>query len=608
MTEAELERQAYFEAFILQNKQNGKELDPRLFNQEEKAKFKESDLKEWKSWLQNGVIKRLTPEEASKVDRRNVFPAPVRIVRVNKGAMQGVLTPKSRIVIPGHLDPHLGSFRSDAPTVPWVVVQMAKSLGVIKSWLFLIFDVTTVFLSGKEVDRELVIKAPPEGLPACPEYGQTAVKPFELMRVCKSAYGLSEAPRLWYLRARELLVGIGFEELEMAKASFIMKKGSEVIAMLCLHVDDGLLVIKPSEAKRVKEQINSSFNIKERQEINEKGVTFLGVKTYVKDGIYYDDMTEYVDMIEYAKVETGVEEKLQGSQLPAFRRLIMQMRRPSHYVMPEFLYRTSELAQRVSIATGGDLKYANKLLESMKLAAKKGEALTKIYPLKGDPVFVSYFDASLGTSKTNQAQQGEIHFISTTSVYEKPSFANVIEFHSNKVHRVVRSSLAAEGCSMTSAGDKQLYSRVVFDAFLYGQTTVTSDWREKIRTPGCLITDAKGLHDHLHKTGGVASEKQAALDMLMMKQLIEKGVVQVKWTPTWKQLADPLTKDMVTILLEQFRRCGKLCLVQTSEDEKEETRRAGIRKAQRERRKARMKATVTLFSLDVMKSETSKRS
>ena len=154
---------------------------------------------------------------------------------------------------------------------------------------------------------------------------------------------------------------------------------------------------------------------------------------------------------------------------------------------------------------------------------------------------------------------------------------------------------------MTSAGDKQLYSRIIFDAFMFGRTEINSEWRAQIRTPGCLVTDAKGLHDHVQKTGGTASEKQTALDMLMTKQLVEQGTIEIRWTPTWKQLADPLTTDMVTSLLEAFRRHSKLCLIQTKEDEIEETRRAGIRKAQRERRKGRMKgATATLFSSDVM--------
>ena len=113
-----------------------------------------------------------------------------------------------------------------------------------------------------------------------------------------------------------------------------------------------------------------------------------------------------------------------------------------------------------------------------------------------------------------------------------------------------------------------------------------------------MITDAKGLHDHVHKTGGVATEKQAALDILLIKQLVEDQVLGLRWTPTWKQLADPLTKEMPGVLLESFRSKPVLCLVQTDEDVVEEARRANLRKAQRERRKARMKNLwVNTFSL-----------
>ena len=111
------------------------------------------------------------------MDPKNIFKAPARIVRVNKGAMQGLFQPKSRMVIPGHLDPHLGQYRSDAPTVMWVCVQLAKAVCATKKWRALTFDVTTAFLSGKEVEREVMIKAPPEGLPALPK------RPGELLRV-----------------------------------------------------------------------------------------------------------------------------------------------------------------------------------------------------------------------------------------------------------------------------------------------------------------------------------------------------------------------------------------------------------------------------------------
>ena len=601
---SEEDNQAFCEAYLLLNKANGKELEPKYFSDEEKKKFEEADRKEWMSWIENRVVRRLSAEEIAKVDKRLIFKAPARIVRVNKGVLDGILKAKSRMVIPGHLDPHLGDYRSDAPTTAWVAVQMAKCIAASRRWKASCFDVSTAFLSGKEVQREVYIRAPMDGLPACPQLGEKAVRPGELLRVCKSAYGLSEAPRLWYLRATELLVEVGFQEIPMCKATYIWKKDSskEVAAILCLHVDDGLLVAEQSTLEYLKEAINKRFSIKEWQDMGEKEVTFLGVKTKYKSGVFYDDMSDYVANLQEAEVDKlgKKDQLLEGSSLSAYRRLIMQLRWPAHLVMPEFLYVTSAMAQKVTSATVADLVEGNKVLKTMKDSAKTGGARITIRPLHGDPMFVSYFDASLG-SGGGRAQQGEVHLMTTVDAFEKEVSANLLEFHSNKISRVVRSSLAAEGSAMASAGDRLLYNRALYDTLCYGALEFDPEWRNHLRTIGCLVTDAKGLHDHVHKTGGMASEKQAALDILLVKQLVESGALQLRWTPTWKQLADPLTKDMSGSLLEQFRQRSTVCLIQTAEDEIEEERRAGIRRAQRERRKIRIQKSTkpTSFPPDV---------
>lgn len=144
---------------------------------------------------------------------------------------------------------------------------------------------------------------------------------------------------------------------------------------------------------------------------------------------------------------------------------------------------------------------------------------------------------------------------------------------------------------MTSAADRVLYNRALLDALFHGQVDITPMWRERLKVGGVLITDAKGLNDQVNKTGSMASEKQAALDMLMVKKLVENKILQLRWVPTWKQLADPLTKEMSSDLLDKFRANNRLCLIETKEDRCEEERRAGLRRAQRERRKSRMKAT-----------------
>ena len=105
------------------------------------------------------------------------------------------------------------------------------------------------------------------------------------------------------------------------------------------------------------------------------------------------------------------------------------------------------------------------------------------------------------------------------------------------------------------------------------------------------MTDAKSLHDHLHKTGSVPSERQTLIDLLIARDLQEAAAITVKWVPTTYQLADILTKAMpvppiLALLLEQ----GLCALVQTEEDAVVEAHRAELRHNQRQRRKARSKA------------------
>ena len=54
-------------------------------------------------------------------------------------------------------------------------------------------------------------------------------------------FGLSEAPRLWWLRIRKDLVETGWEELSVMAAVFIIKDpAGKLCGILVLHVDDGL--------------------------------------------------------------------------------------------------------------------------------------------------------------------------------------------------------------------------------------------------------------------------------------------------------------------------------------------------------------------------------
>jgi hypothetical protein len=233
--------------YALQMKPSGKELDPKMFDKQEKRAFNEADAAEWKSWLANGSVRVVPLGKESSIPRDQVFSAPMRFVRTNKSKDPEKLQAKSRLIIPGHRDPQLGLYRTDSPTTSGLAVMVVATIAAARGWFMKFFDVSTAFLSGKEIGRTVFIRAPPEGLPSV--HGQRAVQPYQLLQVLKGAYGLTEAPRLWYLRARELLLEIGFVELCCARAVFILREQEETIAMLTLHVDDGLLAGDRSHKK-----------------------------------------------------------------------------------------------------------------------------------------------------------------------------------------------------------------------------------------------------------------------------------------------------------------------------------------------------------------------
>ncbi len=585
-------KSSIYELFLLRMKENGKELDPRHFDEKESEAFRQADVKEWESWVKNGVMKLIPPSEAKKIPSEKIFKIPLRWVRVNKNKdidFLSRLVAKSRLVVPGHADPGLGDFRTDAPTTNPISVRLIKVVAITREWVVMLFDVSTAFLSGYETSREVYARAPKDGLPATSSTPN--IPPYALLQILKSAYGLAEAPRLWYLRAAQMLEDSGLTELPFSRSTFVRGTDVGTDVVCALHVDDGILAGDPKSAvfKAVFEKINQRFNIKEWQTLGSQGVDFLGCKVHRYDGYIKDWMKTYVSKIDAMPVTAG-DGPLTDSQRTSFRRLVMQLRWPAQHVLPERLYAVSQLAQVVTQATMAHARTANKLLKEFKALAEQGLMELRYYPLQGDPVIVSFFDASLGKSSTTRAQQGQVHLVTTAAVESIPTVANIVEFKSSKIVRVVKSSLAAEGNSLSTATDEQLYLRLLCEALWFGPPQIDSQWKSRLRIPGITVTDAKALFDHLMKTGHMTAEKQTMLDILAAKQLIEGTAMKVAWVPTFRQMADGLTKDMVDELFKAFKSKNALCLKETFQDAQIEAHRAGLRKGQRERRKQRMLA------------------
>eukprot|EP00971_Amphidinium_carterae_P068683 1359956-Amphidinium_carterae.2 len=174
------------------------------------------------------------------------------------------------MIISAHLDPALGEARTVAPTP---ANGGAKSyIATTKNWGMVTFDVTMAFLQGNPTEREIYTIFPKQMLPELPEHGLPVIPPCTLLKVLKSACGLSEASRLWFLRTRALL-DTGLETLEAAPGCYRWIHHGEILAVLSLHVDEGLVVadLQREKWRQIKEQVNKTFTTKSREEITDIG-------------------------------------------------------------------------------------------------------------------------------------------------------------------------------------------------------------------------------------------------------------------------------------------------------------------------------------------------
>ena len=104
-------------------------------------------------------------------------------------------------------------------------------------WTLMSFDIKAAFLQGKtQEDRLIAVEPVPEMVKAM------NLKPSEVCRLVKSAYGLIDAPFLWYTELDQQLRSLNFIPSPFDPCLYLLyEEGKdEPAGILGVHVDDGL--------------------------------------------------------------------------------------------------------------------------------------------------------------------------------------------------------------------------------------------------------------------------------------------------------------------------------------------------------------------------------
>ena len=143
----------------------------------------------------------------------------------------------------------------------------------------------------------------------------------------------------------------------------------------------------------------------------------------------------------------------------------------------------------------------------------------------------------------------------------------LLEWKSQVIRRVCRSTLQAESLSMLTGYEDAEYLRMVLHGFRVPHDPRSSAWQIDSKDVIKLhkVGDCRSLQDHLlHSSGGEVQDKRLAIDLCGMRQIVWReqgeefgdpmlnesvpadGTTKVRWCDTKTMLADGLTKHMDT--------------------------------------------------------------
>ena len=536
---------------------------------DERQQFIEAKNSEITNWLKTGTVMKILrntipPEEVLKC-RWVLTWKPVEPDESNPEPSQKA---KARLVVLGYMDPSIDSIPRDSPTLgrhaKMLVLQLIASHG----WTLQSFDVKAAFLQGSVAGRTI-------GLEPVPELARALnMAPHELCRLNKSAYGLVDAPYLWYKALLAELEKLGFIQSPFDPCVFLLKrpKSNQISGVLGVHVDDGLCggddffsqqihLLSQKYAFGAQKSGNFVFTGIELNQKGDKGI-IMSQSKYVREihPIHID-----------TNRKTDTSQKVTDGERHALRGLIGSLQYAAVNTRPDLSSQLSFLQSSVNQATIETLIQANRTLHDAK---KHHDVTITIHPIPiADVRFLAFSDASFASKKVPDSHAGSI--ILTTHkdiVHNVTCPVSPISWGCKKIQKVVTSTLSAETMALTSSLDQLSWLRL-FWAWMLDTNTVWQDpsrslqklpsaiasptWKAQNLPEAVSATDCKSLFDLVTKTAPPqCSEFRTQLHARAIKDMLSENTT-LRWVHSGAQLTDALTKIMEASFLRSTLKYGK---------------------------------------------------
>ena len=206
------------------------EIPSKYHNDKEIIEAKWKEIKKWKKY--------------SAFEEVDYIGQPLLGSRWVVNEKEGV--PKARFVVKGFHEQEYP--RSDSPTAAKDSLKLFLSIAANEDFKLKSMDVTSAFLQGTPLDRDIYIEPPEE----CVSKGK-------VWKLLKGCYGLNDASRKWFMAVRETLVNLGMQSVSGDDAFFFLTINGSLMGMCILHVDDFLLAGNEQFFTKIQDTLTSRF-------------------------------------------------------------------------------------------------------------------------------------------------------------------------------------------------------------------------------------------------------------------------------------------------------------------------------------------------------------
>ena len=427
-----------------------------------------------------------------------------------------------------------GEFPTDSPTVQKHSMKLILSIATTEGWDISTTDITSAFLQGSQMDREVYVKPPKE-----------ANMPNKLWLLNKCLYGLKDASRKWYLKVVEKLKKLGFKTSVYDSGVFYLIKDGKLIGIVALHVDDFLHAGNEYFNRVVMPQVLACFKVG-KSETREFMYTGFFMKQ-TEQGIRIDQ-DKYVKNVKIPMVDVQQlkdrKREMTHEELTLLRQLTGVVNWTARATRPDLAFEMIDLSTKFKGGVVEDLIRAKNVAARLK-KLDMSIMVSNLDDLKDCEVIV-YTDAAFRNLNENtDSCGGYVIFL----VNMKSGKVAPLEWKSGKLKRKVLSTLGAETQALYNGLDAAIALKMMLSELYNG----------KINLEVKAITDNYSARTAVYSESEV-SERQLRGDIAVIKEMIEtEKVKEIRWVKGEHMLADQLTKRGVNkIPLLEVLKTGRM--------------------------------------------------